>query len=515
MIYAILGIAFFILLIAGINFINLNVARSFTRAREVGVRKSLGALKSQLFVQIWGEAAMICVAGFLVGGLLAWLLLPQYNALFQAPLNPSWLFSPGFAALMLGVLALLTLAAGGYPAWQLSRFNPVEVLKGKVSLKRPGLLRNSLIVMQFAMASLLICCTITAARQVNYLRKQPLGFEKEQVISIPVGSKVDGRQALGRMRNMLANDPQIQAITGTGVNLGIGRDRSSTRSVISFNYKGQEVSTDWLLVDYEYLKTLDIELLAGREFDPAFPADADHRVIISESLAQKLGMTDPVGKFFQTDTGATPYQVIGLVPDFHLYSLANKVQPITMHFSNEEAISYIFVRVSPQSLAGSMDKLKQAWKEAAPRSEFLGSFLNENIDAQYRDEERLSQVFGFASGIAILLSCLGLFAVALMVIEQRTKEIGVRKVLGASIPGIIMVLSHDFMKLVLAALLIAIPAAWFFMQQWLNNYPYRVEMSLGVFVLTSLAILLIALLTISFQSIRAALMNPVRSLRSE
>ena len=515
LIYAMLGIAFFILLIAGINFINLNVARSFTRAREVGVRKSLGALKSQLFVQIWGEAAILCLAGFLAGGILAWLLLPEFNALFQARLDPSRLFQPDFLALMLCVFALITLTAGGYPAWQLSRFDPVEVLKGKVSLKRPGIVRNSLIIVQFAMASLLICCTITAARQVNYLRKRPVGFEKEQVISIPVGNRVNGRQALTRLRNIFAADPQVLSVTGTGVNLGIGRDRSSSRSVMSFTYKGKEISTDWLLIDYDYLKTLNIELLAGREFDPAYPSDADNRVIITESMARMLGKDDPVGTFFQSDDGGIRYQVIGLIPDFHLYSLANEVQPITMHLSGTEPVSYIFVRVSPQSLAGAMDKLKHAWKEAAPRSEFLASFLDQNIDAQYKDEERLSQVFGFASGIAIVLSCLGLFAIALMVIEQRTKEIGIRKVLGASIAGIVVVLSRDFVKLVLAALLIALPSAWFFMQQWLNNYPYRIEISAGIFVLISLVILLVALLTISYQSIRAALMNPVKSLRSE
>lgn len=514
-VYTLLGIAFFILLIACINFINLNIARSFTRAREVGVRKSLGALKKQLFLQIGGESFLICLAGFLAGSLLAYLLLPEFNALAGARLDTAQLFRPGFLALMSGVFALVILVAGGYPAWQMSKFNPVEVLKGRIMMKRPGVLRSSLIVVQFAMSSLLICCSIIAVQQVGYLRERPLGFQKEQVISIPVGNRDNGRQALGRMRNMLADDPGILSVTGAGVNLGRGKDGVSSRSMLGFTHKNKEISTDWLLVDYDYLKTLGIGLLAGREFDPAYPADSADKVIITESMAKMLGEKEPVGKSFQTDEGGARYQVIGLIPDFHLYSLENEIQPITMHLSHQEAINYIFVRVAPQRLKGSMDKLNDVWKEAAPRSEFRASFLDENIDAWYNDEERLSQVFSFASGIAILLSCLGLFAVALMAIQQRTKEIGVRKVLGAGIPGIILVLSRDFLKMVFVALLIAMPLAWFFMQKWLNNYPYRMEINIWVFILVGIAVILVALATVSFQSIRAALMNPVKSLRSE
>ena len=514
-VYALLGIGFFILLIACINFINLSVARSFTRAKEVGVRKSLGALKNQLFVQIWGEATLICFVGFVVGMVLTYLLLPAFNTAFQAKLTLDYILQPDKIALILGIFALVTLVAGGYPAWQMSKFNAVEVLKGKVTLKRPGLLRNSLIVTQFTLSSLLICCTIIAIRQVDHMRKQPLGFQKEQVISIPVGNKVNGQQALKRMRNTLASDPTIIGVTGSGVNLGLGKDRSTSRSVMGFTYKEKEVSTDWVQIDYDYLKTLNIKLLAGREFNSAYPSDSLNRVIITESMAKMIGEKNPVGKFFQTDTAGTRYQIIGLVPDFHLYSTTNEKKPITMHLAHNEPISYIFVRVAPQSLSGSMDKLKAVWKDIAPQSEFTGSFVDENTNAWYRDEERFSQIFSLASGIAILLSCLGLFAVALMVIEQRTKEIGVRKVLGASIPNIVYILSQDFVKMVVLAILIATPLAWFFMQKWLDNYAYRIEISVWIFVLVGLAAILIALATVSFHSIKAALMNPVKSLRSE
>jgi putative ABC transport system permease protein len=513
LIYALVGIALFILMIACINFINLNVARSFIRAREVGVRKSLGALKNQLFVQIWGEAAVICFLGFLVGIILAVLLLPGFNATFQAKLDLAYMFEPDKIVLIVGLFVFVTLVAGGYPAWQMSKYNAVEVLKGKITLKKSGVFRNTLIVTQFTLSCLLICSTIVAVQQVEHLRKQPLGFQKEEVISIPIGNKISGKQAIQRMRNELASDPNVLSLTGSGVNLGVGLDRSTSRSIIGFNYNEKEVVTDWLGVDYDYLKTLHIKLLDGREFSQAYPGDSLDKVIITESMAKMIGETDPVGKYFQTDTTGAKIQIIGLIPDFNLYSSKNEKIPITIHLSDSP--QYIFVRVTPQSLASSMDKLKAVWKKITPESEFRGTFLDENTNNWYQEEQRLSKVFSLASGIAILLSCLGLFAVALIVMEQRTKEIGVRKVLGASIGGLVFVLSLDFVKLVLIATLIASPLAWFLMQKWLDNYPYRIEINPLLFAGVGLLAILVAVATVSFQSIKAALMNPVKSLRND
>jgi ABC-type antimicrobial peptide transport system permease subunit len=517
LIYVLLGIGFFILLIACINFINLSIARSFTRAKEMGVRKSLGALKKQLFIQIWSESTIICFMGFGVGFLMAFLLLPEFNAKFNAKIQLDYMFQTGFIILIITLFILVTLIAGGYPAWQMTKFNPVEVLKGKISLKRPGILRNSLIVVQFSMSCLLACATIIALQQVGYLRQQPLGFQKAQVISIPVGNYVNGRQVLQRMRNKLTNDPAIVSVTGTGVNLGKGKDRVSSRSVVGFTYKGRKVDTDWLLVDYDYLKTLNIKVATGRDFDPAYPSDSVNRLLITESMAKAMGEKNPVGLFLgdDSDTTGTKSQIIGVVPDFHLYSLSSENKPITMHISNKETIHYIFVRVSPQSLASSMDKLKSVWKEVASQAEFMGTFLDKNIDDWYQEEEMMSQIFSLAAVIAILLSCLGLFAVALLVIEQRTKEIGIRKVLGASLPNLVIVLSKDFIKLVLIALAITIPLAWFSMQQWLNSYAYRIEINAWVFVSVGIAVIAIAVATVSFQTLKAALMNPVKSLKSE
>ena len=516
-IYVLLGMAVFILLIACINFINLSIARSFTRAREVGVRKSLGALRSGLFVQIWGESAFICVVGFLVGSGLAYGLMPTFNATFGSRLHLADALQPGYIGLTLVLIVLVTLVAGGYPAAQMARVNTVSVLKGQVTTKRPGTLRNALIVTQFTLACLLACCTVIAFQQVAHLRQSPIGFDKEQVISLPVGTQADGRQVLQRLRNTFANDPTIVAITGTGVNLGKGRDRVSSRNTVGFSYKGRQVSTDILLVDFDYLKTLHIKPLAGRDFDRAYASDSVNRVVITQSLATMIGEKNPVGKLLGDDDDSTyaKSQVIGVVPDFRLYSVADEAKPVMMHLSGSEPIHYIFVRVMPQSLTGSMEKIRKAWTAAAPQVEFIGTFLNENVDAWYQNEAQLSQILSLAAGVAILLSCIGLFAIALLIMEQRTKEIGIRKVMGASLPGLVLLLSRDFVRLVFIALCIALPIAWFVMQQWLNNYSSRVIISPWVFVTVGLSAILIALLTVSYQSIRAALMNPVKSLRSE
>jgi ABC-type antimicrobial peptide transport system permease subunit len=367
------------------------------------------------------------------------------------------------------------------------------------------------------MASLLTCCTIIAVQQLDYMRAQPMGFDKEQVISIPVGNQVNGREALQRLRNKLAADPTVLAVTGSGVNIGKGKDRVTSRTVLGFSYKDKQFNSDWLLVDYDYLKTLNIPLLAGREFNPSFPSDSLDKVIITASAAEKMGEKNPVGMYFRNDgdKSGAKFQVIGVVPDFHLYSLKNGIMPITMHLSHNETVHYIFVRMRPQNLKGSMDKMKNVWREMAPQAEFKASFLDENVNEWYHEEELLSYIFSFASGIAILVSCLGLFAVALFISAQRTKEIGIRKVLGAGIPSIVLLLSKDFVKMVIIALSIAVPLAWFFMQKWLENYSYHIQLDVWVFVGVGMAAILITLITISFQSIKVALTNPVNSLRSE
>ncbi|WP_435357055.1 ABC transporter permease [Emticicia sp. SJ17W-69] len=522
-VYTLLTIAGLILLIASINFINLTVATSLTRAKEVGVRKSLGANKSQLFLQNWGEAFLVCSVALIIGLGLAYASLPQFNKMFRSHLSiNNFLVLSNLIILAVGFL-LVTFIAGGYPAMVASRFNIVEVLKGKLTMKKPGFLRNSLITTQFTIACLLISCTIVVFQQLKYLRTKPLGYNKEQVISVPINGAMQGSIAVEKMRNELLKYPSIVSISGSRINIGRGLDGSSSKSMSGFNYypnannldDSREILTHWVFVEYDFLKTMDIKPLQGRDFSKQFGTDST-AIVVTESFAKQMGEKNAVDKFIMPDSSVGRIKIIGVVPDFNLYSLHEKREAITLQLTRKmRGVTYILVRVNPQNMSASMDLVKKTWKEIAPETEFQGSFIDENVNRWYKKEERLSQIFTTAAGIAILLSCMGLFAIALIVIEQRTKEIGVRKVLGASIPNIVTLISKDFLKLVLVAFVIATPIGYYLMSKWLEDFAYKTDLSWWIFALAGIASLVIALITVSYQSIKAALMNPVKSLKTE
>ncbi|HEX9955615.1 MAG TPA: FtsX-like permease family protein, partial [Fibrella sp.] len=446
---------------------------------------------------------------------LACVARTQFNTLFVAHIASSDLINSSTLLGMGLAFLVITLLAGGYPSWVMVRFNTVTVLKGTLRAGQTGLLRNGLIVAQFAIASLLIVCTLIISQQLTYLREKPLGYTTDQVISVPVGNALRGITALRLLRDRLANQPSVLAISGTGVNLGAGLDGSSSRSMYGFVYNKREVLCDWLRVDYDYLKTLDIKLLQGRDFDIRFGSDSSRSVLITQSMAKQMGEMNAIGKFIMPDSAKGPQQVVGVVADFNLYSLHQKAAPIVLQMEPDHAIGYLLVRVAKTNLPAAMETVKVAWKSIAPKQEFNGSFLDENTDRWYRREARLSRLFTTAAGIAIFLACMGLFAIAVMRIEQRTKEIGVRKVLGASVGSIVSMLNQDFLKLVGIALIIATPIGWYAMNRWLQNFAYKIDIEWWVFALAGLLATGIALLTVSFQSIKAALMNPVKSLRSE
>jgi len=514
--YLLLVIAGFIVLIACINFINLSTARSLTRSREVGMRKVLGALKSQLVLQFWGEALIICLAALLVGGILTYFGLPEYKKLFNSSTSLAYFRHPGVLLTLLAVFLFITLVAGGYPAWFMARFNTIQVLKGKLALGKTGTMRNVLLVVQFSIATLLMACTFIAWQQINYLRNRPLGYNEHQVVSIPTGSGVNGRQALKLFRDRLAQQPRILSVSGSYKNFGRGLDGSSMTSIMGFDYKSRQVATHWQIVDYDYLKTLDLKLISGRDFSRTYATDTLTSVVINEAMAKAMREKDPIGKLLQVgDSTTAPLQVIGVVKDYHHESLKQSIQPNTLIMDQKWPLFYILVKIEPNNVPATMALLKREWESVVPNSTFQGSFLDENANRQYRSEEKLSKLFISAAVLAILLSCMGLFAIAVMVMAQRTKEIGVRKVLGASVASLVALLSVDFLKLVLIGIVIATPIAWYFMDQWLTEYAYKIEIHWWVFALAGLVAIAIAFLTVSFQSIKAALMNPVKSLRSE
>jgi putative ABC transport system permease protein len=509
--YLILVISGFILLIACVNFINLSLARAFTRSKEIGLRKVLGAGNRHIFSQFWGEATFICCISFLVGLLLAYIILPSYKSIFNQPLSLLQLLHPSTLLYLICGILLISFLAGGYPAKVLSSFAVSQTVKGKIGTGRTGRVRNGLMVIQFALSCLLIICTLVISRQVNFLRSQSTGYDKSSVISIPVGNKVQGSQALALLRQKLSALPEVEAVSATDMNLGMGRDGSSSTSIMGFDFKGKNIKTNWLRIDYDYLKTLGLQLKEGRDLSKEYGMDS-LSVLVNETMAAQLGK-NAVGAVLELDNARLT--VAGVVKDFNYKSLHQQIKPLTMFMRSGWDIRYIFVKVRGASLATAMQKVTAVWKDIDPKSAEAISFLDENTERQYRKETYMSRIFMSGAVIAIILSCMGLFAIAILVINQRTKEIGIRKVMGASVTSIVNMLSADFLKLVLLGIVIASPLAWYLLHSWLQGFAYRISIGWWVFAAAGIIAVLIALLTISFHAVKAAVANPVKSLRNE
>lgn len=506
-----LAVACFVMVIACINFINLKVGRSFTRCLEVGLRKTMGASSRQLAMQFWGEAVLTCFMALLLSIPLFFLLLPHYKEIFESSLTGNILFQPATILFILICFLVITVIAGGYPAWIMARLNARTMLKGKLQLKTSAPLRSGLIISQFAVAILLISCTLVTWKQLSYLRNRPLGYNKEQVISIPVGSEVNGKEALELLRQKLEREPFAVSATGLSDNFGEGIDGSDYKWGISFDYKERTIGMRWLNVGYDFIKTTDLTLLSGRDFNSA---DSEG-IIINEQMALQMGEKDPVGIKLIYDPAKTPLTVIGVVKDFNFLSLRNKVEPLGIVMYSPIPVNFLLVKVRPDNLPAAMDKLSAIWSSIAPNTSFKGSFIDENINRQYLREERLTRIFIYAAIIAITLSCMGLFALAVLLIMQRTREIGIRKVMGASAGNILELITFNFIKLILIAMVIATPLAYYFMNNWLKSFAFGVKLEWWWLLIAGLLALTVALCTIGYQSLKAAFMNPSASLKSD
>ncbi len=502
-----------ILFIAGSNFVNLSLAASFTRAREIGVRKTFGVLKSQLIVQFWSEALVICFISLLMGFVLVLSGLKSFSAFTGNKFSIQALLTPQFSLIFILIFLFTTLLAGGYPSWVMANFNTIRILQGKLNIGSKNSLRNMLTVIQFLIAVVLITATFVITKQLSFIRNKPLGFNKTQVISIPIGSNIDPESAVIQMRAKMAAYPNAVSISASDMNFGRGRDGSASTSIQTFDYKNRELKTNLARVDYDYLKTLDIPLIEGRDFSREFGTDTA-AVLINEKMAAQLGEKNPVGKILPMGI-EQGMKIIGVVKDFNFKNLHQEIKPLTMVSRADWPVSYIFIKVKAEDLPGSIAHIQKIWKEIDPQNMTEASFLDENTDREYKKEDRLSKIFTAGAGLAIFISCMGLFASALLSMNQRTKEIGIRKVLGASVAAIVTLLSKDFAKLVAIAFLIGAPVTWFIMNKWLEDFAYHISISGWILLSGGLIVLTVALLTVSIHAVKAALANPVKSLRSE
>ncbi|KPM30840.1 Hypothetical protein I595_2817 [Croceitalea dokdonensis DOKDO 023] len=512
-VYIVLGVAFLILFIACVNFINMSIAKSAQRLREIGMRKTLGAQKNQLFFQFWGESLIVFLISITIGIVLSLLLKDGFETLFRTTVSFDILLSPKTIVFAVLFVLLISLLVGGYPAVLLSRLSTIRSLKGKLETSGKNRLRDALIVVQFGIAILLISGTFVLREQIDYMRNKDLGFNKEQVLSFPLNGKKNSYDAVKLLREELAGNPNILGVTASDNNLGRGKDGSQYSSVWGFDYKGKSVRTNTLIVDYDYIETLDLQLIEGRTFDKAREGDT-RAVIINESMARALGEEDPLAAMLPGNDSLTS-PIIGVLKDYIFQDISKAIEPLTLFLDREQGLTYAYVKVASSNMAKSFAAVETAYKSIEPNAEFLGSFLDENVDRTFRREKSMAALITSGSIIAILLSCIGLFAMSILITSQRTKEIGIRKVIGASVASVTYLITKDFLKLVFIAFVVATPIAWWFAKQWLENYTYRIELSWHLFAIAGLLGLVIAVLTISARTIKAATANPVESLRDE
>jgi putative ABC transport system permease protein len=511
--FLLVSIGILLIAIACVNFVNLSIGRSFTRSKEIGLRKTMGARYGQVALQFWGEALMVCGIAFLMSCLLSYLLLPGYKLLFAMHIQREMLKSPRLWIVVFSGFLGITGIAGGYPAWVMARLRVVDILKGRMKMSQSNRLRNLLIGFQFISSVLLISCMLISWEQLHFLRNKPLGYNTNQVISIPISQTMQPNQELELMRNQLASSPGVESMSGIYDNLGRGADGGSRESVLGFDYKNRTIRSNWMGVSYDFVRTLDLNLVSGRDFSKNLLTDSSG-VLVNEEMAKEIGEQPVVGTLLPLDS-TKPLTVIGVVKDFNYKSLRRKIEPLTLVLDRNFHINYILVRVRPDHLDMSMQRVKEAWGKIVPHREFLGSFLDENVNRQYKREEKLLQIFSTGALIAVSLSCIGLLAMVMLIITQRFKEIGIRKVLGASAKGIILIVAKDFLLLVGIATLIASPIAWYAMNQWLQGFVYRIDIEWYIFGMAGLLSMAIVLLTVGFQTLKAALANPVKALRCD
>ncbi|MEM9674753.1 MAG: ABC transporter permease [Cyclobacteriaceae bacterium] len=512
-VYILAAIGFFIILLACINFMNLATARSGNRAKEVGIRKTLGSLRTHLIRQFMSESVLLSLIATVLGLASAWLLLSPFNNLAGKEISDLLFIQPWFLLSLFGLMLLVGVLAGSYPAFYLSSFRPAEVLKGKIKagMKSSGI-RNGLVVFQFFVSITLIICTLLVYRQLEYTRTKNLGFEKENVVVVDgLWRLEDGKQEALRQA-LISQSSIINASISNNVPPGV-----NNTTVFRKKADEQDVMVSTYHVDYDHLPTMDIELLEGRNFSPDFPTDTI-ALLLNEAAVRAFNLDDPLGEEIQYFGGSeygqsTYFKVVGVFKDFNFETLKNNIRPLALMLSTDGG--HISVRTAPGDVSASLATIENIWKEYAPDQPFQYSFLDEDFDALFRAEQRLGQVFTVFTGLAILVACLGLLGLAAFMAEQRTKEIGIRKVMGASVTNIAVLLSKDFTKLVVIAFILSIPLAYFIMQSWLKGFAFRIDIGPGTFILAGTAALLIAWLTVSWQSIKAASADPVKSLRSE
>jgi putative ABC transport system permease protein len=510
------AVALFILLIACINFMNLSTARSANRAQEVGIRKVLGTQRKNLIFQFLTESTLTAIISLLIAIGIAYLVLPLFNDISTKSLSIKGLFTGGTLIILILLPFVVGMLAGSYPAFFLSSFKPIAVLKGKMVMgSRSGFIRSGLVIFQFFVSIVLITGTIIVYKQLNFIQNTELGFKKDQVLVVndvyALGKNLDSYK-----NEMLQTTGVISGSVSSFLPVSSARNDNSFYKNAVFDSKDALQMQTWS-VDYDYLKTMGMQIVKGRGFSKEFKTDSN-AIILNEAAVKVLGYDDPIGKKVYTFTdlqtkAIASFEIVGVVKNFHYESLHQNIGPLSLHIGNSPGL--LSFKVTAANLPNILKTAENKWKTMAPGMPFAYQFLDDSFDRMYRDEQRVGKIALIFSILTIFIACLGLFGLATFIAEQRTKEIGIRKVLGASVGNIVGMLSKDFIKLVLVAAIIAVPIAWWGTNKWLEDFAYRVNIGWWIFLVAGVAAILIALGTISWQAVKAALTNPVKNLRNE
>ena len=507
--YILSGIAILVLFIACVNFTTLTLGRQATRAREVGLRKVVGAGRMQIANQFIGESLLLITIALIAGIAIAELALPTFNDLAGKDLSLTDGLNTTTLAFLILLVGLVGITAGGYPALILSRMQPTQIIASRLQIRTGNHFGNVLIIFQFALSIFFIITTLMVSKQLTFLRTQPLGYQTEHVVAISTSDlKKQNKTTETVFRDALLSHPSV--ISTTWLNHRLNNDMSLSTHV---TYRGSpEQPVEGIAIDYDLFKTLDIKLVAGREYAREFPTDQKEAVIVNEALVKKFGIEDPVGKTI-TYSGSKDRTIVGVVQNFHFRSLHHKIRPAVLPLST--STGRLLVRIHPENVPGTIAFTKEQWEKVAPNQTFNFSFINEALDKQYRKEERWNLMIQYATGFAIFIAALGAFGLAALAVARRTKEIGIRKVLGASQTQILSLLSREFVLYIALSSLIAFPIAYYATNQWLQTFAYRTELGIGTFLLGSVFMFLVVLTTITAQTLKAARANPADALRDE
>ena len=504
------AIAFLVLLIACINFMNLTTARSSNRAKEIGLRKVVGAKRKTVLSQFFTESLFMSLLSFIIAMVVVLLLIPKFNNISGKELTSGLLADPYVLFMLIGIAIITGLLAGSYPALYLSAFNPIKVLKGKLSSgAKSSVLRKSLVIVQFTLSVALIISTILISEQIKFIKNKDLGYNKRELVFVGMNRNIN--QNYETIKQVLLNNPGIKAVSTSRV-LPVYACPSFTLEEWEGKEDDRSMTLHFIGIGYDFFKTMEIDILQGRAFSEEFASDTINSIIINEEAVRQLQMDEPVGKTLNV-FGQQSY-IVGVMRDFNFNNVKNKIAPLMLHIAPEQA-RLCFIRLNPGYSQETLDFIKDTWKSFEPDFDFNYHFMDERLDSLYRAEQRSNTLINYFTVFAIFISCLGIFGLASFMAEQKTKEIGIRKVMGASVPVIVKMFSTEFTKLVVIGNILAWPLAYYAMNKWLENFAYHTTLKWWMFILGALLSVVVVLFTISYQSYKAAIKNPATSLRYE